>query len=781
MSRAKAGKRIAGLPAFNAGLVNWQAILVIALAVAVFFRDILLQKAFFWEDFIFQYYGFRNFAAVSMAGGDLPLWNPYTFSGMPFQADIQTALFYIPNLLLTVFAGGGHLHFFWVELLIVVHFMIAGVCFYFLALDLGMQKIFALFSGLVYSLSGFMIMQLIHQTFVCEVAWLPLLLLLFRRALMRRSPLSVCLASLVLSQMILAGAPQLTLYTMFLLLMFFLSELVPAARAEGTGKAIRMAVAAGLVVALALGFAALQLLPTRELAGLSARAELSYEKSLDGSLDWVQLITLLVPKYFGSSGAQQQSWWLSQSYWQFWETCAYIGLTGLIAAVVALPLARRNRTVAFFAGCALFGLLYSLGGSFVLHPLFYHFVPGFDKFRSPGRMSLFFTLGGAILSGFGLERIMAMAGEVSAGRFHRIIAGIAVTAVAVWLLAQGGAFQSNRDPQAAAGIHTIAAGAASTSLLLMLAIAGILVLVRRRFLSRRLAVFVLMAVQFVDISLFAFDQNNGPVSPDEYYARYREVADRLKEEGKQEYFRINARSGGAMLLDRNQGMVDRIFMMEGYTPLALERKFPPGKDWDATCDLLNAKYRISVDAQQQRMSMVADSDYLPRAFMVYGTKVIHDEAPLKTYMEGASFHPAAEVVFEEDPKFALSDTGRFLDWSAKIAGYSLNAITLDVSTPRRGYLVLSEIYYPGWNAAVDGQPQPVYRADWCLRAIPVEQGKHTVEVRFEPASFRRGMIVSCAAAVLCLAAIGVSAMRKRRGGNEHELVPAAKSPPVAAA
>src|ERR1700690_985538 len=88
---------------------DWHAIVCILLLAGGFFRDILLEKAFFWEDFIYQYYPFRNFAAVSLRGGALPLWNPYTFNGMPFQADIQTAVFYIPNLLLTFFVSGGRL------------------------------------------------------------------------------------------------------------------------------------------------------------------------------------------------------------------------------------------------------------------------------------------------------------------------------------------------------------------------------------------------------------------------------------------------------------------------------------------------------------------------------------------------------------------------------------------------------------------------------------------------------------------------------------------------
>src|SRR6516162_2268815 len=142
---------------------DWQALTVIALAVLVFFRDILLRNAFFWEDFMYYYYPARNFAAVSMSGGQLPLWNPYTFNGMPFQADIQTALFYLPNLVLTLFVSGGRLSLYAFELEIILHYIIAGAGMYYLVKSYGVDRIFSMFSGLVFALSGFMITRAIHQ------------------------------------------------------------------------------------------------------------------------------------------------------------------------------------------------------------------------------------------------------------------------------------------------------------------------------------------------------------------------------------------------------------------------------------------------------------------------------------------------------------------------------------------------------------------------------------------------------------------------------------------
>ena len=742
-------------------LKDWQAVLAISAVVAIFFRDILLQKAFFWEDFIYQYYAFRNFAAVSLAGGHLPLWNPYTFSGMPFQADIQTAVFYIPNLLLTFFVSAGRLPFYWLEVEIILHYVIAGVCMFYLVKDLGAEKVFALFGGVLYALSGFMIMQVIHETFICQVAWLPLVILFFRRSLINSSAASMILASLILGHSVLAGSPQFTLYIFMLLFLIFCYEFFPLLRTPEVKRALWMVPLAAGTIVLALALTAVQLLPTRELAALSARAEITFAASAEGSFAWDQLITFVAPKYFGASGAGGSTFWLSGLYWQYWETALYIGVAGLAAVCAAVPLIRKNRSVAFYFAVAVFGLLYALGDNFILHSLFFNYVPGFDKFRVPGRMVFYFTFAAAILGAFGLQNLFGQM-RAQPQRVQRRLFLIVGAAVVVWVLGASGTFQHGRNAAERAEVHAIAMSAAVTGTVLLLVLAGILFLACRGTISTLAALGALFALQFVDLNIFGFDQNNGRINPDEYYARNADLVNLLKEDGKHEYFRINSRQGGAMLLDRNQGMVDRVFMMEGYTPLALARIFPEARDWDQTCDLLNAKYRISVDTKTNSMGLTTSTTYLPRAYMVYRANIIPEESGVKAFMKGPRFDPAHEVVLEEKPHGLPTDSENVQSWSAAITSYALNDIALDVSTPKDGILVLSEIFYPGWKATVDGADAPIYRADWNLRAITVSGGKHHVEFTFKPRSFENGLWITAAALAVSIGGLGVSALARRK-------------------
>jgi hypothetical protein len=713
---------------------DWHAVIAICILVAIFFRDILLQEAFFWEDFLYQFYPFRNFAAVSLAGGELPLWNPFTFSGTPFQADIQSAVFYLPNLILTLFVSGGRLNFYWLEVQIILHIMLAGVSMYYLAKEFELPNFSAFITGVVFSLSGFMITHAIHQVIICQVAWFPLIVLLFRRAILRRSLAAMIIGGIVLGNAILAGFPQVSLYIILFLFIYFLFELFYGWKENLISSSLkRSAIAAGFII-IAVAFTAIQLLPTIELAPLSQRAAITYEKSQEGQLSWQQLITLIIPKYFGSSGAEGSTYWGNGAYWVYWETCFYLGIPALILIIFSAFKFRLNRYIIFFFSVGIFSILYALGDNFILHNFFFHYIPGFDKFRSVGRITLLSTFSFSLLAGFGAQALFELINQ-SSKLLKKVILGIAALSVILFLSAQSGWMQNIADSRAANQIHSGSVDASITMLIISLIAVALLFFISRRYsISLLFSAFVIL--QFIDINIFGFTQNNGDINPDEYYRRTENLVQYVRDAGKTEYFRVNSRRENTMILDRNQGMVDRIFMMEGYTPLSLQRIYPPVKDFDRACDLLNAKFRLTVDESNRYMNLAPSNTYLPRAFFVYNSTVIRNEDSVRAFMMNPNFDPRSIAVFEDDPHFNVD--GIVDGGNATITSYSLNKISLNTETKKNGFLVLSEIFYPGWVAYIDGAPSPVLRANWSSRAVPVQSGKHEIILRFEPGSFRMG-------------------------------------------
>ncbi len=80
--------------------------------------------------------------------------------------------------------------------------------------------------------------------------------------------------------------------------------------------------------------------------------------------------------------------------------------------------------------------------------------------------------------------------------------------------------------------------------------------------------------------------------------------------------------------------------------------------------------------------------------------------------------------------------------SVELTSFEPNRVRMTASIKNPAFVVLSEVYYPGWEATVDGQPVPILNGDYVLRAIPVQEGEHTVEVCFRPATFRWGLALS---------------------------------------
>ncbi len=732
-------------------LSRWQGYALIVGAVLFFFRDILLGNAYFWEDFLYQYYAFRSFAAVSLAGGDLPLWNPYTFNGMPFQADIQSAIFYLPNLALTFFVHGGHLSYWWVELSYVLHFILAGIGMFHVARSYGLEPWFGVFAGFAYCFSGFMVGQLIHQGFVYQAAWFPFIVLTFRKAVTHRSAASMILSGLLLGHALLAGAPQITLYIVFFLLLMFFHEAAALARTNGWGAAARSGVTAAGVIVIAVLLTSLQLLPTLELAPLSQRAVISYEKASEGSFHFSQLMTLVAPKYFGASGAGGSNYFGPGPYWHFWETAGYIGIPALVCAIVALVVLRRQEHIYFFGGVILFALLYSLGDNFFIHRIFHEYVPGFDNFRVPGRMLLLPAFCGSVLAAFGLRQIVR--GIPGKDRSLTVAALCCVGAAAVvWISGQTGALITVPPGAQGGEVARIAESAATASAVVLLLLGVVIFLGSRRAIPAAAFPAIFLLTQFVDTYMAGFNQNNGSVHPDQYYQRSAGLVNLIREEGKTELFRVNSREGGAMILDRNQGMVDRIFLMEGYTPLGLARFLPPMSDWNRTADILNAKYRIVVDESRRSLSVRKAEGYAPRGFVVHDAIVAASEDDARKILSDPGFDYRRTAVFEEPPPVLHRDTGAHRS-SVAFTAYGLNEISVAVETGTEGYLILSEIYYPGWKAWIDGVETPILRADWCLRALPIGAGTHTVVLEYAPGSFRTGSWISLVTLACCAAGL----------------------------
>jgi hypothetical protein len=153
----------------------------------------------------------------------------------------------------------------------------------------------------------------------------------------------------------------------------------------------------------------------------------------------------------------------------------------------------------------------------------------------------------------------------------------------------------------------------------------------------------------------------------------------------------------------------------------------------------------------------------PRAFVVHAAESVTDAAAALRRIGQLDFDPATRVVVEGLPAGALpAPDAAAADGPvpAAVLVYEDARVVVRTRSARPGMLVLTDVFYPGWTASVDGAPAPLYAADYAFRGVPVAAGEHTVEFRYRPRSFTGGAMVS-AASLLALAGLG---WRTGKGG-----------------
>lgn len=399
---------------------TWRWEFAIALALAAFVallyaRLLFTNRVLASGDILLYFYPYRDYAAAALRGGNVPLWNPYIFLGVPFLANPQAAVLYPLHWPLSWLSVTKQI--FWSAAL---HTWLLGMGGYVLLRLWGQSRWAGLITAFVLAGSGFYGGLMGHLNQMNGAAWLPWVLAVLvweikGRGTWARALRATALLALLVALMLLAGHTQTVYINLFgvgvWLVWPLIVGLIPTRIRKYAGKvddegffaALRMAgrqlgiyVAGVLLGALA---AAPQLLPTLELSARGLRqGGLSYGEASSFSLQPLKLLWTLLPSYglvdlgvvFSTSG--------------YSEFVAYVGLVALLLAALGTWQARG---AAWTSGLllVLLGLFLAAGRWNPFYYLLYWLVPGFDLFRVPARWMMLYTLGVAILAGIGVDQL----------------------------------------------------------------------------------------------------------------------------------------------------------------------------------------------------------------------------------------------------------------------------------------------------------------------------------------------------------------------------------------
>ena len=110
-----------------------------------------------------------------------------------------------------------------------------------------------------------------------------------------------------------------------------------------------------------------------------------------------------------------------------------------------------------------------------------------------------------------------------------------------------------------------------------------------------------------------------------------------------------------------------------------------------------------------------------------------------------------KLLFQHEGESLEGGGGR--DDEVEIVLYEPERVVVEAHLAEEGYLVLTDAYYPGWRALVDGREVPIHRADVLFRAVRLPAGRHRVEFIYDPLSFKIGAVISLAALLGVVAAL----------------------------
>ena len=478
----------------------------------------------------------------------------------------------------------------------------------------------------------------------------------------------------------------------------------------------------------------------------------------------------------------------------------------------------RNRK--FFFILMFFSIFLSLGHDNPLYPLIFNYIPFFNGIRYPVKFLYIFILVLSITAGLGFQRLIEISKESSGRRFKNVFFGLSLiggffllflvlghSEIEHFLKLRGFDFPQFNH----LSVNLFHAKRFFFYLTLFTLLIGVGVEVKWKNWTKILLILFLVTDLFGNMGFYAREKN------EDYFKKTRILEIISSDKGPFRIFSTGktiAMDTPILVADLSSfnafkekhlppfHLISRLHDIWGIDVIRLKRAddlyraFISAPSISATplINLYGIKYIISVTPleedprfeliyarleglqgsredllKENTIKLYKNSSPSPRAWLVRDFKVLDSKTILSVMLQ-KEFDPWKEVFLEEIPPSFTSVSNRIdlpLEGGGKgggeveIISESNNRLELLVKGTERNLLVLSDTYYPGWKAFVDGTPQRIYQANYAFRAIPLGAGTHGVEFVYDPVSFKLGAGVTFLGILFCLG-MGWVGRRKKK-------------------
>jgi hypothetical protein len=393
------------------------AALLVSLAPLVYFQAGVRGQVFLAPfDGVLFHIPLRVAAANMISRGYLPLWNPYIFGGMPLHASAQGGLLFPLNWFFFIFDAQAA-----TNLMSILAYMLAALGAFLLARKSGASITGSVVTSVIYQSCGFLVGQISHVNIVQTAALLPWLLWSVESYATQGDRKYGLAIAAVVGLQAFTGHQQTLAYSLLLAGAYAVVMWRTSARVSNRYLTALLLLVSGLLLA------AVQILPTYELMRNSLRSAASFDFFTAFSLPPTFILTFVAPYVMGGGdGRLFRAAYVGQPF--YGEFIGYVGLAGLMLAIVAVAIKRDTHTK-FWAAVVVIALAAAIGGywPFKLYAIVYY-VPILNLFRAPARHMMEIDLALALLAGRGFTALAV------AGDRRRAVRVALFTGTAVFLL-----------------------------------------------------------------------------------------------------------------------------------------------------------------------------------------------------------------------------------------------------------------------------------------------------------------------------------------------------------
>lgn len=758
---------------------HWLAALLIAFAVLICFHqlalhpfDVLIGPQSGGENDLTNYYipsrvYFRNGLQEDHR---INFWNPWLSCGTAYVGNPQSAVFYPPNWLTVLFSPEWSLS--WLQLL---HHWWMGLGLYVFCRQQQLSWGSCVTGGVSLACAPFLVAQGAEGHFaqIAASSWIPWAFVSFQSFLRSRSRRSQLCLAICLAMSFLCNHPQETYYLVLALSALVGFELITAFLRGQKDVSSQLCMGWISIGLLTIGLVAIDLVPIYFNSRTTPRGLSAVSPELMG---WGAFSVNHFWQLVAPFSIDRPEIW-ERGTPPFWEKVGYFGIIPLALAITGVSFGCKVRWVARLSIVTAITFLIALGTNAFLFPLMLKFVPGTSWFRLPPRIFFLTSFCVAALAAYGLQFLQSGVGHRSGQTVTKLFAGL------LW----GLVLVCGLEPQLTHAQVTHDA-LLRDSLIFIPAIAGVVALVRviKSGVPKSLFTSLLLLLSLTEFALFATQVTNTAVvrSLDQRNPELVETLQRLRDQG--ELTRILALQEIHSDLDamelklrkaRGYDPAGSIFYLSlinafskserhtldpsGFTQPQLTSlhapllnaisishvlqiqhpnysKLPPNWQviWEGELDK-RVRPRPFKNAETYHIQLIRNPDALPRAFIVGNAIPIATSTSLNKTLEVIDFK--SEVLLERD---VLPAGVRATFQPVQVVVDLPDELQMEVELTAPGYLVVSDLWFPGWRATVNEVPAKILRGNLALRVIPLAAGRQTVSMKFKPPGYKLGLILT---------------------------------------